>query len=236
MSGYGHTGEKKGMSTLTQPTVDLLRDLEGVFAEHEPFRVRYAPDELICQAGSYAAGVYLVTTGIVHESYVDPVRKGGEVSMGLLGPLSLIGTEFLLPDGLRLHRVSCRAVTGVTLSFLERSAFETAMETHDVLRHFLVVHLAERSFNLIRALWRSRRGPLERAHALLLDLVPFGELTADGHVTLPAEIDLQRLAGLSYVSYRRVRQLCQSLPGVEWDGKRLVLLPGELDLRRAQEA
>jgi CRP-like cAMP-binding protein len=223
------------MSALTQPAVGLLRDLEGLFAEHEPFRVRYAPDELICQAGSYAAGVYLVTTGIVHESYVDFVDKGRDVSTSLLGPLSLIGTEFLLPDGLRLHRVSCRAVTGVTLSFLERSAFETAVEAHDVLRHFLAVHLAERSFDLIRALWRSQLGPAERVRAVLLDLVPFGEPTADGHVTLPAEIDLQQLAGLSYVSYRRVRQVCQSLPGVEWGDEGCVLSPGELDPRRSRE-
>jgi CRP-like cAMP-binding protein len=217
------------MSLSLQPTVDLLRELEDVFAEHEPLRIRFAPKELISQAGSYAAGIYLITSGIVHESYAEGTGPGHEVSTGLLGPLSLIGSELLLPDGLRLHRVSCRAVTGVSLSFLERSAFETAVEAHDVLRRFLAAHLAGRSFDLIRAVWRSQLKPVERVGALLHDLAPFGEPTEDGRTALPVEIDLRRLADLAYVSHRKAKQACEALSSMEWDGGRFVLSLEELD-------
>ncbi len=224
------------MNTESQQTTDLLRDLDDVFTQHDPFRVRYEPNELICQAGSYAAGVYLVTAGIVRETYVDTLTKRGEVWVGLLGSGELIGSEFLLPDDDRLHRTSCRAVSTTSLLFLERRAFEAAVEEHDVLRRFLTVHLAERSFNLIRVLWRSRLRSVERISALLLDLVPFGKPTADGHIALPAEIDLRLLAGLSYLSCRKASQACQSLPGVEWDDEQLVLSPEELGRLRLQEA
>ena len=222
------------MSRSPQPAVGLLRELEDVFTEHEPLRIRFAPKELISQAGSYAAGIYLVTSGIVHESYAETANPKHEVSTGRLGPSSLIGSELLLPDGLQLHRVTCRAVTEVSLSFLERSAFEAAAEAHGVLRRFLAAHLAERSQNLIRAVWRSQLKSVERVSALLRDLAPFGEPTADGRTALPAEIDLRRLADLSYVSYRKMKQACEALPCIEWDGSRFVLSPEELDDRWSQ--
>ena len=153
----------------------------------------------------------------------------------LLTSGDLIGSEFLLPNDDRLHRTSCRAVSTVSLLFLERSAFETAVEAHDVLRRFLTVHLAERSFSLIRVLWRSRLRSVERINALLLDLVPVGKPTADGHIALPAEIDLRLLAGLSHLSRRKASQACQSLPGVEWDNGQLVLSPEELGRQGSQE-
>ena len=216
------------MNIVSQQTIDLLRDLEDVFNQHDPFRVRYEPNELICQAGSYAAGVYLLTAGIVRETYVDPLTKHGEVWMGLLGSGELIGSEFLLPDDDRLHRTSCRAVSTASLLFLERHAFETAVETHEVLRRFLFAHLVERSFNLVRALWRLQVGPEERVCSLLLDLARLGEQTPGGRVAMPEAIDLRLLAGLLRLSPWQTRRAYESLAGVDRTGDRLTFAPEEL--------
>lgn len=216
------------MNTTSQQTTDLLRDLEDVFNQHDPFRVRYEPNELICQAGSYAAGVYLVTTGIVRETYVDTLTEHGEVWIALLGSGELIGSEFLVPDDDRLHRTSCRAVSAASLLFLERRVFETAVEKHEVLRRFLFAHLVERSFNLVRALWRLQVGPEERVCSLLLDLARLGEQTQDGKITMPEAIDLRLLAGLLRLSPWQTKRAYESLAGVDQSGDRLTFVPEEL--------
>jgi len=224
------------MNILTQPTAAVLRDLEEVFARYEPLQVRYEPDELICQVGSYAAGVYLVTSGIVQESYADPGTRGNRVSMGLLGPGELIGIELQLPDNERLHRTTCRAVTRVSLSFLERTAFAAAVEQHELLRRFLATHLAERCFGLAHALWRSQLEASMRLSTLLFDLIRFGEPASPGHIALPPQVDLRLLAGLSHLSHRQVKRVCASLPGVSWnDEEQLVFSPDEFSCWSSQE-
>ncbi|MFC2099677.1 Crp/Fnr family transcriptional regulator [Candidatus Bipolaricaulota bacterium] len=216
------------MSTSTRPTFETVRDIEHVFARCEPLRIRYAPDELICQSGCYAAGVYLLTSGIVLESYVDRTSRAGDVATGLLGVGDLIGTELLLAGQARLHQTSCRALSDVSLTFLERSAFEAAVEAHDPLRRFLAAHLAERGLRLTRTLWRSQLAPEERLCALLLDLVLFAE-SADGMITLPRELDHRLLATLAHLPLRRARQACRLLPGVEWREDRLAFSLDVLD-------
>ncbi|MBU0596318.1 hypothetical protein KJ567_06515, partial [Candidatus Bipolaricaulota bacterium] len=140
----------------------------------------------------------------------------------------LIGTELLLADQARLHRTSCRALSDVSLTFLERSAFETAVEAHDPLRRFLITHLAERGFRMTQTLWRSQLAPEQRLCALLLDLARFGEST-DGATTLPRELNHRLLAVLTRLPLRRVRQAYGSLPGVEWREDRLAFSLDVLD-------
>ncbi len=212
------------MKGTTKPTTGVYRTPEDVFARHEPLHIRYAPNELIFQTGTYAAGVYLVTEGIVHESYVDAVAGGDPVSTGLHGPASLIGVEMHLPGGEPLHRSSCRAVSQVSLSFLEQSDFEAAIETDEKLRFLLMSHYARRGLLLTRAVWRSQLGPADRVQTLLQDLAFLGRPTDGGRVVLPKEIDLHRVAELSYMTYRKAKQLCHSLDGAEWDGEQWVIV------------
>ena len=216
------------MNIASRQATVSLRDLEDAFNRHDPFRVRYEPNELICQAGSYAAGVYLVTAGLVRETYVDTLIKHGEVWTDLLASGELIGSEFLLPDDDRLHRTSCRAVSTASLLFLERHTFETAVETHEVLRRFLIAHLAGRSHNLLRALWRLQVGPEERVCSLLLDLACLGEQTPEGRVAMPEAIDLRLLAGFLRLSPWQTRRAFESLAGVDLTGDRLTFAPEEL--------
>jgi len=213
------------MKRAIRPTTEARGAPEDVFARHEPLHIRYAPDELIFQAGTYAAGVYLVVEGIVHESYVDAIAGGDPVSTGLYGPVSLIGVEMYLPGGEHLHRSSCRAVSQVSLSFLEQNDFEAALEMDEALQSLLMAHYAQRGLLLARAVWRSQLDPAGRVQALLQDLACLGRPIDGSRVALPKEIDLHRVADLSYITYRKAKQLCRALDGAKWDGEQWLLAP-----------
>ena len=216
------------MTITAQQAADPLHALEDAFMARHPLRVRYAADELIYQAGSYAAGVYLITNGIVQESYSGTSEQG--VPTALLGPSSLIGGEALLLNDHRLHCVSCRAVSEVSLLFLERTAFDPPAKDHSGLHSVLALDLVKRGLAMNRALWRSRLDPPDRIRCLLHDLAFLGEETSAGRVALPPEINIQRVADLSFLSPRKVRQLRHALPGIEWDETRWLLSPEPLDI------
>jgi len=219
------------MDITMRSNVDAPQAVADLFAAYQPLHVRYEPDELICQVGSYAAGVYLLTAGIVLESYADPEVRKPDAAIGLLGPGSLIGLELKLPRSEQLHRTTCRAISTVTLTFLERKAFTAAMEEEEPLRSFLIAHLSERHFTMAQALWRARLGVPARLRSLLIDAAPLGELTDAGKVALPQAIDVQRLAALAHTSPRQIRQALAALPGAGWSQERLVFSLD--DLRRA---
>jgi len=208
------------MKPTTTWSVDTAVRLEAIFASYRPFDIRYAADELICQSGSYAAGIYLVTDGIAIESYVD--REAEVVPTDLLGAGDLIGFELLAPDGGPLHCTSCRAVSGVRLAFLERSAFDAAMDDHPALSAFVTAHLAGRALRGIRALWRARLAPSTRVQDLIADLSRFGVPTEDG-VALPPELDIRLIADLTALSKRRVKDAIESMPEIASRGDRLVI-------------
>lgn len=215
------------MPITVQRVADRLRVLEEAFIARNPLQVRYAAHELIFQAGSYAAGVYLVTDGIVQESYSAMSEQG--VPTVLLGPSRLIGGEALLLNDSHLHCVSCRAVSEVSLLFLERTVFDPAAEDGDGLRCVLADELVKRGLEITRTLWRSRLDPPDRIRCLLHDLAFLGEQTSAGRIALPPEFNIQRVADLSFLSPRKVRQLRHELPGIEWDGTKWLVSPEPLN-------
>jgi len=172
--------------------------------------------------------VHLITEGIVQESYAHPAAAEPEIATGLFGRPSLLGHETLEPGRHPLHGVSCRAVTWVSVLFVEQAAFESAVATSEVLRVFQTDHLLERQSALTRALWRSQLDPAGRIRATLQEIVPFCQTTEDGGLLLPVEIDLHRLAELSYVSYRKTRDLLRSQWQMEQHDEGWILSPARL--------
>jgi len=212
------------MIRTSRQTTHSAHDLETAFGRFEPLRIRYASNELICQSGSYAAGVYLMTTGIVLETYAGGTREAAPLVTGLLCTGDLIGIEPLSDGENMLHQTSCRALSSVSLSFLERGAFNAALEVDPGLRQYLTAYLADRSHRLVRALWRTRLAADERLRDVFLHLAPLA--SGDGaSIRLPRELDLRLIADLAGVPLRRARQACTALHGVEWtdEGFRLSL-------------
>ena len=204
-------------------------DVRELLEQHHALHVHYRRDELICQAGTYAAGIHLVVSGIVQESYSEPENGFGDAVLLLGGPGQLIGTELLLPDPEDLHRTTFRAVSDVRLCFLEQSAFHRALETSDLLWRFLLGCLSKTGFERARAQWRCDLPGRERLTLLLLDLSPLaGSPQSDGETTLPQEVDLRTLAGLLRLSARQTRRLCAELPDVRWSQGCLSFFPERL--------
>ena len=201
---------------------------ETVFDRFDPIRIRYSPNELICQSRCYAAGIYLVTSGLILETYSELMTGDDFVAVGVLGPGDLIGTELLIADPEELHQTTCRALSPTSLSFLERSTFGEASETDELLRGFVTTYLAGRSLRLLQALWRAQRPADERLRRLLLELARFGNFASEAHVRLPEEFELRLLAGLACVSVRRARQICASIQGVSWTDDGLCLFLEDL--------
>jgi len=198
-----------------------LGDWANAFNAPEGLHIRYARGQLICQIGSYAAGIYLVTAGIVSESLG---RNGGTAppaAFEILGPGDLIGLEILLGSGEALHSACSHAITDVELAFLARDAFANVVDQDADLRWRLVQHLAARHLSVRRALSWSGSPARERlCHLLLVLQRRLGEGGHGKEVRLPKQIDSRTLAELLGISTSRVRRACASLPSLrEEDGR-----------------
>ncbi len=216
------------MKPTNLPQTSAWVDVRQLLEEHEALDIRYRRDQLICQSGTYAAGIHLVVAGIVQESYTDPESAFSEVVLLLRGTGQLIGSELLLPDPEDLYRTTFRAVTDVELRFLERSVLEHALEETDVLWRFLLGCLARNGFERARAQWRTRLPGRERLATLLLDMAPLAVSRSGGGRVFPNAIDVQTLAGLLCLSTRQTKRLCAALPGVCWSEGCLSFSPPHL--------
>lgn len=218
------------MDTRSEGTMRSVRDHRvDPFAAYNPLRVRFARGELILQTGSYAAGVYLATSGLVLESFRDPMTAAADPVCAVCVPGDLLGLEILLPAGGERYLACCRAVTDVCLSFLERHDFAAALDQDSTLRAFVRGALVARRFAALRALSRRRAPDNERLRALLLELAagcgePDGE---DGRVLLRA-IDRQLVAELAGMSPRRLKKAWTAMAGVETEAVGLRLAPALL--------
>jgi CRP-like cAMP-binding protein len=215
--------------TSRRPTTPL-RDAADVLAAHHPLLVRFPRDELISQTGTYAAGVYLITSGIVREAYCSPGEPSPMVDCGLLGPNELVGWEVLLPQDNELHVTSCRAVSEARLAFLERNAFAAAMRNDESLRCFVLEAFALRRLAALNTLWRRGAESSDRLCSLLLELATkFGSPSEDGQVTLPSEIDRRIIADLIGLSVRQLRKAWSDLPDLDSADDQLLYSPERLN-------
>ncbi|MGB2982869.1 MAG: Crp/Fnr family transcriptional regulator [Candidatus Bipolaricaulia bacterium] len=209
------------MTQSQQRIIAERSDWANAFSGSGALHIRYARGEMICQIGSYAAGVYLVRRGIVSESLGGEGGTGPSGAFEILGPGDLIGLEVLLGRGEALHAACSRAIADVELAFLARVAFADAVDQDVDLRWRLLAHLAVRHLSVRRALSRSRSSTKERLCHLLLDLGhKLGRVTNGEEVQLPMELDLRTLTDLLGISTSQVRRARDSLPSLhEEDGR-----------------
>ena len=211
------------------------QECEDLFTRHGPLSVRYARNELICQQGSYAAGVYMIESGLVSESLPLP-DDIDTVPYSILGPTDLIGLEILLPGDSELHLTSCRAVVDTRLSFLERNALLSALGTDEQLCRFVLGSVTERLFALAGSLRQRNASPDQRLCSLLLDLTAtHGEPSESESVSLPHSINRRLLAELSGLSASQFRRAWDTLPALGGASRREGISFSPQELRAWQQ-
>ena len=228
------------MNRITDEMMLCSHNAVAIFCSQRPLHVRYARDELICQSGSYAAGLYLIQYGLVDESTQDPRVPSDVVQHNLLSGNDLIGLEILLEPKEDLYQTSCRALTDTELLFVERATFAEALAQDYDLNRYVLAALAARHFALQRSTWRQSAPPRERLCSLLLDVVAsVGRRNErdDGTYLLPAAINQRMLSQLANLSLRQLRSTYDTLDGVRMDrNETLLISPERLLAERAADS
>jgi CRP-like cAMP-binding protein len=214
------------LSQESFPCPDGLTDLLGAY---RPLHVRYAAEELICREGAFAAGLQWITQGLVLETEGGSARGQSDAPPDLLSQGDLMGIEILLPALEERHRTSCRALTEVSLLFLDRASLERALAEDCRFSALLVGHLATRCFRLRRARARQVLDPVSRLAATLLDVTPTCQpVEGEESLALPEVIDVRMLGELSGLSPTQMRRALRELPGLRTDGGQMVFNPRDL--------
>lgn len=196
-----------------QGSVALHTEWETILHSYHPLRIRYSPGEMICQVGSYVAGIHLVVRGVVSDMML---ATGGEQrNSDILGTGDLIGLEILERNSNRLSISLCRALTAVELLFVERRQLESALDDDPALQRTFLRYAVSRYVS-------TRKDPRQRASGkvqlcrLLLRLGEACELSNDDSgIALPGEITLRTLGELLCISSRRLRHARQGIQSLE---------------------
>jgi len=201
---------------MTQQGPAALRsctEWEAIFNSYRPLRIRYARGEMICQVGSYVAGIHLIVRGAVSDMMLS--MGGEERNSDILGIGDLIGIEILARNSAGLSISLCRAVTAVELLFVEKNQLESALDHDPVFQRALLRYVASR-FVFTRNDPR-QRAPVEAQLCRLL--LRLGEACGlpvdDGCIALPAEITLRTLGELLCISSRQLRHGRQAIKSLE---------------------
>lgn len=186
---------------------------EAILHSHRPLRIRYAPGEMICQAGSYVAGIHLIVEGIVSDMMLTV--GGKDRNSSILGAGDLIGLEILGINSDDLSISLCRAVTAVELLFIERSYLESALSDDPVLQRALFRYAVSR-YIVARKDPRQREPVEAQLCRLLLRLgEACGLSPSDNGIALPAEITLRTLGEILCISSRQLRHARQAVQSLE---------------------
>ena len=207
-----HHDEDIGSAAL----VDLLEP-------YRPLHVRYAAEELICRKGTFAAGLQWIAQGLVLETDRQDENGSLEPPPDLLSTGDVLGVELLVAGAEERHRTTCRALTEVSLIFLDRASLDRALERDLQLARVLVGHLAARYVRSRRARASSSLAPASRLAAMLLELSPLCEAARGGaESALPEAIDLRVLGQLCGLSPTRIRRLSAEVGGLRESSGRVV--------------
>jgi CRP-like cAMP-binding protein len=158
--------------------------------------------EVLFRAGDIGDGCYRVNTGLL--KVVVTSRHGEERIISLLGPGAIVG-ELSVIDG-KPRSASVVAIADCSLSFFDRTKFQTHSDSHPELTSYLVRTLARRLREADDALavttFLSVKGRLARA---LLDLAEYvGEDNGGGRIQLHLKISQGDLAAMAGVARENV--------------------------------
>ena len=220
------------MKNTSQKRMTEQVDWDRISETYSPLHVRYPQGELIYQAGTYAAGSYLIADGLVSDQCTS---SGNPLQLPLpeiLGPGNLVGLEILLDPPSDLHLSCARAVTETSLFFFERELFLEILGGEDEVKRHCLQGLAKRFYSLKQQPTYSGRASIEeRMCNLLLKLADeYGQRTENGNILLPPKVTPMILARLFGLSNAKAIRIITSLPGVSSSETPINLSPEALHL------
>ncbi len=225
------------MKNTRQKRMTEQVDWDRIRETYSPLHVRYPQCELIYQAGTYAAGSYLIADGLVSDQCTSTSTRLQRLPLEILGPGNLVGLEILLDPPSDLHLSSARAVTETNLLFFKRELFLEILGEEDEVRRYCMQGLAKRFYFLKQQPACSGRASIEeRMCDLLLKLAnACGQRTEDGNTLLPSKVTPMILARLIGLSTAKTLRIITSLPGVSSSETLINLSPEALHLWRADK-
>ena len=209
------------MKEISQKILTEQVDWHRIIKTYSPLHVRYPEGELIYQVGAYAAGAYLIASGLVSDQSRPQTKPRQHPPLEILGPGHLIGLEILLRDSGGLHLSCARAVSETELFFFEREMFLNMLREEDEVKCHCLQSLAQRLYSLKqRTSSLSYASVAEQLCRLLLELAEnYREINEGGISLLPSEITQATLAQLLGVSNATVMRVAASLPEVSISGR-----------------
>ena len=162
--------------------------------------VQYDEGELIVQEGSYAAGVYIIQTGLLSVGKHASKGKDKRV-LRFLGPGELFGVEAVFLEREPINVRYATALTDSTLLFFERANILAFSKAHSALYIDLCRWLSREVIMLEFKLTRDAVESIDRNLALVLIALAnkYGDRTGNG-IMLDLPISRQTLAEMLGVS------------------------------------
>lgn len=220
------------MKNISQKRISEQVNWDRISETYSPLHVRYPQGELIYQAGTYAAGSYLIADGLVSDQCTSLSTPRQRPPLEILGPGNLIGLEILLDPPSDLHLSCARAVTETNLFFFKRELFLEILGEEDEIRRHCVQGLARRFYRLKQQSEYSGCASIEKRMCnMLLKLADeCGQRTENGNILLPAKVTPIIFARLFGVSNAKALRVITSLPGVSSSETPISLSPEALHL------
>jgi CRP-like cAMP-binding protein len=175
----------------------------ALFAAARPHRLK--ADQVLFTAGDPGDGCYRIEQGLLKVGVVSP--SGGERILAILGPGAIVG-ELAIVDA-QPRSASVTAARDSELSFISRTAFETAAEAHPEIYRHIVSVLARRlrDTNAVVAAmsFLSLKGRV--ALSLLSLAEAFGNDVGSGRILIRQKVtqaDLAAMAGIARENVSRI--------------------------------
>jgi len=164
------------------------------------FPVQYSEGELIVQEGSYAAGVYIIRTGLLSVGKYASKGKDKRV-LRFLGPGEMFGAEAVFLEREPINVRYAEALTDSTLLFFERVNILAFSKAHSALYIDLCRWLSREVIMLEFKLTRDAVESIDRNLAFLLIALAnkYGNGKRDG-IVLDLPISRQTMAQMLGVS------------------------------------
>jgi CRP/FNR family transcriptional regulator len=186
--------------------------------------IRYREDELIFQEGAYAAGIYIVSQGLVQ---CGRHAGGRRHILKLVGPGEMIGLESLFMEGQPTRLGYAKALTDTVVAFIERDLILELFPKEPSLALNLCRRLTREVLFLEYKLTRSVCRTIEENVALLL--LSLGRkygIKEEGGLYIGVELKRSTMAdilGISLESLMRVLRKLRERGIISFEGRRIII-------------